>query len=156
VDPLGGINSLWPLFGISNQLLAAIALCVGTTILIKMGKKRFMWVTVAPLVWLMAVTFTAGYQKVYSPDPKLGFFAAANAIKAQVSEGTLPAGRTVEAAQRMIFNNQLDAVVALIFMGVVIIVVAASVYQWVTLLRGRASSPMTEAPFVPSRLSAAS
>jgi carbon starvation protein len=157
VDPLGGINSLWPLFGISNQLLAAIALCVGTTILIKMGKKRFMWVTLAPLAWLMAVTFTAGYQKVFSPDPKLGFFAAADVIKARLAEGTLPAGaKTVEAAQRMLFNNQLDAIVALIFMSVVVIVVAASVYQWVALLRGRKSSPLTEAPFVPSALSPAS
>jgi carbon starvation protein len=156
IDPLGGINSLWPLFGISNQLLAAIALCVGTTILIKMGKKRFMWVTLAPLVWLLSVTFSAGYQKVFSPDPKLGFLSAATAIKAQIAEGTLPAGRTVEAAQRMVFNNQLDAVVALIFMAVVVIVVAASVYQWVTLLRGKASSPLTEAPFVQSALSPAS
>jgi carbon starvation protein len=93
---------------------------------------------------------------VYSPDPKLGFFAAANAIKAQIAEGTLPAGRSVDAAQRMIFNNQLDAIVALIFMAVVVIVVGASVYQWVTLLRGRVSSPLTEAPFVQSALSPAS
>jgi carbon starvation protein len=153
VDPLGGINSLWPLFGISNQLLAAIALCVGTTILIKMGKARFMWVTIAPLIWLMAVTFTAGYQKVWSADPKLGFLAAARAIETRIADGTLPANQTVDVAKRMVFNNQLDAIVAVIFMAVVVIVVGASVYQWVMLLRGRASNAMTEAPFVQSAFS---
>jgi carbon starvation protein len=112
-------------------------------------------VTVAPLVWLMSVTFAAGYQKVFSPDPKLGFFAAARAIEQRIADGALPAGQTVEVARRMIFNNQLDAVVALIFMAVVVIVVGASLYQWISLLRGKASSAMTETPFVPSTLSPA-
>src|SRR5207302_8235492 len=103
VDPLGGINSLWPLFGISNQLLAAGALCVGTTILIKMGRARFAWVTAVPLAALVTVTMTAGWQKVFSSDARLGFLAHAASL----------AGSTDPHAGRLIFNDRLDAGVAL-------------------------------------------
>jgi carbon starvation protein len=153
VDPLGGINSLWPLFGISNQLLAAVALCVGTTVLIKMGKARFAWVTLLPLAWLAAVTFTAGWQKVFSPDPKLGFLAQANGIAAKLAAGQLPAGaQTVDAARRMIFNARLDAVVAIVFMAVAVMVIVVSAREWVLLVRKRKPAVMHEAPFVPSSL----
>ena len=153
VDPLGGINSLWPLFGISNQLLAAVALCVGTTVLIKMDKARFAWVTLVPLAWLAAVTFTAGWQKVFSPDPKLGFLAQANAIAARLAAGELPAGaQTVDAARRMMFNARLDAVVALVFMAVALMVIAVSIREWILLVRKRKPAIMHEAPFVPSTL----
>ena len=114
IDPLGGINSLWPLFGISNQLLAAVALCVGTTILIKSGKARYAWVTLLPLAWVLAVTLTAGWQKVFAADPRLGFLAHAARTAEQVAAGSLDAAR----GARLIFNDRLDAVVALAFMMV--------------------------------------
>jgi carbon starvation protein len=153
VDPLGGINSLWPLFGISNQLLAAVALCVGTTVLIKMGKARFAWVTLGPLAWLAAVTFTAGWQKVFAADPKLGFLSQARAIDAALAEGRLPAGaKTVETAQQMMFNARLDAVVALVFMGVAVMVIVVSIREWVLLVRKRKPIVMHEAPYVPTAL----
>jgi carbon starvation protein len=149
VDPLGGINSLWPLFGISNQLLAAIALCVGTTVLIKMGKARHAWTTLAPLAWLGAVTFTAGYQKVFSADPKLGFLAHARMIGDRLAAGALPPGaKTVGDAQRMLFNDRLDAVIALVFMAVVVMVLVASITQWLLILSRRRPAVMTETPFV--------
>jgi carbon starvation protein len=153
VDPLGGINSLWPLFGISNQLLAAVALCVGTTVLIKMGKARYAWVTLAPLAWLATVTFTAGFQKVFSADPKLGFLSHARMLEAAIASGTLPKNvASVEAAQRIIFNDRMDAAVALVFMGVAVLVVAASLREWVLVLSRRKPAQLREAPYVESAL----
>ena len=109
IDPLGGINLLWPIFGISNQLLAAIALCVGTTVIIKMGKARYAFVTIVPLAWLAVVTLTAGWQKIFSPDVKLGFLSHANSLAATVAAGGLPAGaKTAGEAARMMFNDRLD------------------------------------------------
>jgi carbon starvation protein len=151
VDPLGGINSLWPLFGISNQLLAAVALCVGTTVLIKMGKARFSWVTLAPLAWLAIVTFDAGWQKVFAADPKLGFLAHARGVEAALATGSLPAGAaSVEAAQRMIFNDRLDAAAALLFMAVVVLVLAASIREWLLVMQRRKPAVVAETPFVAS------
>src|SRR5215813_740235 len=106
-DPLGGINSLWPLFGISNQLLASIALCVATTILIKMHRARYMWVTCVPLVWLVIVTFTASCEKIFSPLPRIGFLAQASQLEAALQAGTVAAARIAE-AQTLIFNARLD------------------------------------------------
>jgi carbon starvation protein len=137
VDPLGGINSLWPLFGISNQLLAAVALCVGTTIILKAGKARYAGVTAVPLVWLAATTLTAGWQKVFSPDPRLGFLAHAASV-----------ARDTPDAARLVFNDRLNAVVALVFMTVVVVVLVAAVREWYLLLRGRKTPELREAPYV--------
>ena len=153
VDPLGGINSLWPLFGISNQLLAAVALCLGTTVLIKMSKARYAWVTLVPLAWLATVTLTAGWQKVFSPDPKLGFLAHAGMISDALASGQLPRGITsVEAARRVLFNDRLDATVALIFMAVVVLLIIASIREWYLVLAKRRPAVVHEAPFVMSEL----
>jgi carbon starvation protein len=148
LDPLGGINSLWPLFGISNQLLAGIALCVGTTILVKSGKARYAWVTLVPLAWLLTVTLTAGYQKIFSPLPKLGFLAHAAAIEAQIAAGTAAPN-----AARVIFNDRLDAVVAGGFMLVVVLVVVMSVREWLLVLARKKQPVMSETPFVPTAMS---
>ena len=137
VDPLGGINSLWPLFGIANQLLAAVALCVGTTILIKMQKERHAWVTLLPLVWLATVTLTAGWQKVFATDPRLGFLAHARTV--------LPG--TANAA-RLVFNDRLDAALALGFMAVVVLVIAASAREWWLVLSKRKAPVVNESAFV--------
>jgi carbon starvation protein len=137
LDPLGGINSLWPLFGISNQLLAAVALTVATTIIVKMGRARYLWVTAVPLVWLVSTTLTAGWQKVFSPDPKLGFLAHAASLD--------PAAPS---AARLAFNDRLNAVVALVFMAVVVVVLATAVWEWYLLLRRRKTPVLCEAPYV--------
>ena len=143
-DPLGGINSLWPLFGISNQLLAAVALCVGTTILIKSGKARYAWTTLAPLAWVLTVTLTAGWQKVFAADPRLGFLSHAARTAEQVAAGSLEAAR----GARLIFNDRLDAVVALAFMIVTVLVVATSARVWLLVLLRRRPATASESPFV--------
>jgi carbon starvation protein len=143
-DPLGGINTLWPLFGISNQLLAAVALAVGTTVLIRSGRARYAWVTLLPLAWLLIVTLTAGWLKIFSADPRLGFLAHAAATAAQVAAGTMDPGR----GARLIFNDRLDAAVAALFMGVVVLVVVSSVRVWLGVLRGRTTVTSRETPFV--------
>jgi carbon starvation protein len=143
VDPLGGINSLWPLFGIANQLLAAVALCVATTVLAKMGKLRYTWVPLVPLAWLAAATLTAGWQKVFSPDPKLGFLSHAASLNPNAPD-----------AARMIFNDRLDAALAMFFMAVVVVVILASAREWYLIAFGKKTPKVNEAPFVESRLPA--
>jgi carbon starvation protein len=137
-DPLGGINSLWPLFGIANQLLATVALCVATTILIKMGKARFAWITAAPLVGLVAITFSASYEKVFNSNPRIGFLAHAR----QVAEQNPPN------ASRLIFNDRLDAFVTAGLIVLVVLIMAESVMVWWRYLSGRRTAESTETPFV--------
>jgi carbon starvation protein len=145
VDPLGGINSLWPLFGIANQLLAAVALCVATTILVKMGKLRYSWVPLVPLAWLAAATLTAGWQKVFSPDPKLGFLSHATSLANSSAPNTA----------RMIFNDRVDAALALFFMAIVLVVILASAREWYLVAARKKRPQVNEAPFVESQLNAA-
>jgi carbon starvation protein len=152
-DPLGGINSLWPLFGIANQLLAAIALCVATTILIKMHRARYVWITGLPLVWLVIVTFTAAWQKIFSPAPRIGFLAQAAQLETALRSGAI-AGSSVASTQTLIFNARLDAAICAVFLTLVAVILIDSVRVWAGILRGTSASQVVEAPFVLSRLRA--
>ena len=142
IDPLGGINSLWPLFGIANQLLAAVALCVATTIVFKMGKMRYAWVTMIPLAWLTAATLSAGWQKVFSSDPALGFLAHASTLATSTNPN----------ASRMIFNDRLDAGLALFFMSIVVVILLASAREWILIAAKKKAPSVKEAPYVESKL----
>ncbi len=135
-DPLGGINSLWPLFGIANQLLATVALCVATTILFKMNKARYIFVTLMPLVWLLAVTFTGAFEKVFSSNPRIGFLAHANGLD--------------PSARQLIFNDRLDAVVMMFLVTLVVTCVGNAAVQWVKILLGKVPARVHEAEFVRS------
>jgi carbon starvation protein len=150
IDPLGGINSLWPLFGIANQLLASIALCVATTILVKMHRAKFMWITCVPLTWLLIVTYTASYQKIFSPLPRVGFLAQADELQASLSAGLSAAQITVIKTQ--IFNARLDAVVCAIFVVLVTAIVLDSLRAWIGILRGTRAARISETPFVLTQL----
>ena len=121
VDPLGGINSLWPLFGISNQMLAGVALMLCTVVLFKMKRQQFAWVTILPASWLLICTLAAGWQKVFDANPKIGFLALANKFQAAIDQGTVLApAKSMAQMQQIVFNNQLDAGLALFFMFVVV------------------------------------
>ena len=149
-DPLGGVNSLWPLFGMANQLLAAVALCVGTTVIVRMGRARYAWVTLVPLAWLLVVVFTAGWQKLFSPDPRVGFLSHARRMEELLAAGTLPPGVTsLEALPRMAFNDRLDAVVAAFFLCAVLVILADSLRTWLGVVRGARPLGSTEVPAQP-------
>jgi carbon starvation protein len=121
VDPLGGINTLWPLFGISNQMLAAVALMLGVVVLFRMKRERYAWVAAAPAAWLLVCTLTAGWQKIFSTDAKVGFLANANKYAEGLASGVLIApAKTPEAMSRIVFNNRLDAALCALFMFVVL------------------------------------
>ena len=146
IDPLGGINSLWPLFGLANQLLSVIALCLGTTLLIKVGKSRYVWITMGPLLFMCAVTFSAGYMKIFSSDPKLGFLSGARSLIetgmgiANASEG---ANLTRQAAVW-----RFDAFVAALFLLLVLLIVIGSAVQWYRLIIGSKRVELHESEFV--------
>jgi carbon starvation protein len=140
-DPLGGINSLWPLFGIANQSLAIVALCVATTIFIKMGKARYAPVTLMPLVWLVLVTFTASYHKVFDPSPRIGFLSHARQLAESSAPGTA----------RLIFNDRLDAIVTAVLTFLIAVIVLEAAREWIRVLSGAKEARVKEAPFITSR-----
>ena len=135
VDPLGGINSLWPLFGISNQMLAGVALMLCTVVLFKMKRHQYAWVTIVPACWLLICTLTAGWEKVFNANPKIGFLALANRFQAAIDKGeVLAPAKSVEQMQQIVFNNYLDAVLAMFFIFVVVSIlfytIVACVKAW--------------------------
>jgi len=147
IDPLGGINSLWPLFGLANQLLSVVALCLGTTLLIKMRKSKYLFVTLVPLCFMCAVTFSAGYLKVLSPDPRLGFLSGAQSLLSQAAVVTDPVKAANLARQATIWR--FDAFVAVSFLVLVLLIVLGSARQWWQLLRGTKRVVLHESEFVP-------
>jgi len=147
VDPLGGINSLWPLFGISNQLLAAVALVVATSILLKMGKLKWIWVTLVPMAWLVVITMTASYQKIFSANPRIGFLSYANALGAQIAAGEIPAAKIGE-MQRVMFNQRLDAVVTAVLAVMFLVLLVEAVVDWHAILARGKAAVLHETPYV--------
>jgi carbon starvation protein len=150
VDPLGGINSLWPLFGISNQLLAAVALVVATTILLKMGRVKWVWVTLLPMAWLVVITMTASYQKIFSANPRIGFLSFANAMAAQIAAGKIPAAKISE-TERVIFNQRLDAAVTAVLATMILVLLVEAFVQWHAILLRDKEPVLHETPYVATR-----
>jgi carbon starvation protein len=152
-NPLGGINQLFPLFGIANQLLAAVALTVATTLIIKSGRVKWAWVTGVPLAFDLAVTLTASYQKVFSDDPKLGFFAQRDKFKDALDQGeVLAPAKSIDDMNAVVTNSTVDGVLAALFAVLIVIVVTDAARIWVKALRSREPLPSTETPFVESQL----
>ncbi len=149
LDPYGGVNSLWPMFGIANQLLGVVALAVGTTIILKKHGPKFIWITLMPMAWIVSVTYTAAYQKVFSPDPRLGFLSQAAELNATLAALT---GEQLAQAERLIFNANLNAFVCGLFIVLVSAILIDSFRVWAGLIRGTRSRELNETPFVSSEL----
>ena len=147
IDPNGGVNILWPMFGIANQMLAAIALSVATAIIVKQGKLRYAWVTGVPLAWLAVVTSTAAWQKIFAIEPRIGFLAGANDLAAKLAAGLLPAKQAAVAPQ-LIFNQKLDAVLTVFFAAVLWLIIADALRICWRVVQGRPVMASTEARYV--------
>ncbi len=153
LDPLGGINQLFPLFGIANQLLAAVALTVATTILLKMGKLKYIWVTVIPLAWDAVVTLTASWQKIFHEDPRIGFFAQRSAAQEALANGEPFTGTsTLAQTEQIVTNATVDGILSIIFALAIIVVIADAARVWVGLIFGDKEPEMHEAPYEPSSI----
>jgi carbon starvation protein len=146
IDPEGIAKSLWPIFGISNQLLAVIAFCLGTTLLIKSGKVRYCWVTLVPLVFLACVTFAAGWMKIFSPKAA-GFLPAVRKLEAQLAAG-VPADK-LKAVETALFNARLDIVVVTAFLTFVTVIIFGCAWEWWRILSGAKKAELHETPYVP-------
>jgi carbon starvation protein len=151
IDPNGGVNILWPLFGIANQMLAAIALCICTGILVKQGKRKYVWVTAVPLAWLAIVTTTAAWQKIFSDEVRLGFLAAANAMADKLAAGSLPVTQ-IPVAPQLIFNQRLDALLAGFFAVLLWIIIADTLRVCWRVTQGASVLPSAETPYVATQL----
>ncbi|WP_078910540.1 carbon starvation CstA family protein [Streptomyces sp. NRRL S-87] len=152
-DPLGGINQLFPLFGIANQLLAAVALAVCTTLLVKSGRLKWAWVTGVPLVWDAAVTLTASYQKVFSDDPRVGFFAQRDKYEAGIEAGkVLPPAKSMDDMHTVITNSTVDGVLSALFAVLIVIVLADALWVCLKAVRNPDMVVLHEAPYVASRI----
>lgn len=152
-DPLGGINQLFPLFGIANQLLAAVALTVATTLLVKSGRFRWAWVTGVPLAFTVAVTFTASWQKVFSPDPRVGFFAQRDRFADAADAGkVLAPAKNADDMDTIVLNSTVDGVLIILFVLLVTVVVVNAAVVCVRTLRSPTLPPTTETPYVASAL----
>ncbi|MFE9024276.1 carbon starvation CstA family protein [Streptomyces sp. NPDC007808] len=152
-DPLGGIKQLFPLFGIANQLLAAVALAVTTTVLIKSGRLRWAWVTGIPLAWDVAVTFTAGWQKIFSDNPAIGFFALRDKYARAIEDGQLlPGATTMDDMHTIVLNNTVDGVLMAVFLLLVLTVLINCAVVCVRAVRATEPLPTSEAPYVQSRI----
>ncbi len=150
IDPLGGINSLWPLFGIANQMLAAIALCVATTILVKSGRSRYVWVSAVPLAWLVTITTTAALEKLFNAEPRIGFLAHAKLLGEQLSANLIPADKIAQ-TQQLIFNDRLDAVLTALFLTITWLLVLDTVRVCYLALSGRRDLTTAETPYVQTK-----
>jgi carbon starvation protein len=146
IDPLGGINSLWPIFGIANQLLAVIAFSLGTTVLIKMGKTRYLAVTAVPLAFLLSATFSAGWIKLFSPDPKMGFLAGARFYADKIAAGGTP--EDLVTWGKILAGNQVNTAVTGFFLLAVLVIVAGCAHEWYRLLSGAKRAELKEDPYV--------
>ena len=153
LDPLGGVDLLWPIFGIANQLLAAVALVVATTILLKMGRVKWIWVTLVPTAWLVAATMTASFQKVFSSNPAIGLLSNAAGLSAKLAAGVIPAAKITE-TQRLIFNRRLDAAVTAILATMILVLIVEAIVQWYQILIRRTQPVLHESTYIATRWAA--
>ncbi|AXG82850.1 carbon starvation protein A [Streptomyces paludis] len=152
-DPLGGINQLFPLFGIANQLLAAVALAVCTTLLVKSGRLKWAWVTAVPLAWDAAVTLTASWQKIFSDDPKVGFFTQRNVYQAGIDRGeVLPPAKSMDDMHTVVTNSLVDGVLTALFALLILVVLADAGRVCFQAIRHPESVKLSETPYVRSRI----